>query len=86
MAINSASYQGTPNNFTFGARKFKPYRGSDVKEGPGGYVKIRGAWATLYENPACGYSVDFLGWGNTFGGPLSDFTPEEQELLKTTLG
>lgn len=85
MATNSASYQGTPNGFTFGARKFKPYRGSDVKEGKGGYVQIRGVWATCHENAACGYSVELLGWGDTYGGPLSDYTPEEQALLKTTL-
>lgn len=80
MSDSTASYEGTPNNFTFGARKFKPYRGSDVKQGKGGYVKVRGVWATLHESG----SVELLGWGNTNGGDLSDYTEAERKQLKTT--
>lgn len=88
MAFNSATYQGTPNNSTFGAARFKPYRGNDVKQGRGGYVKLAsGVWATLHENPYCdcGFSVELLGWGDTFGGALSDYSAADQELLKQTL-
>lgn len=82
MSESTATYEGTPNNFTFGARKFKPYRGSNVKQGKGGYVQIRnGVWATLHESG----SVELLGWGNTNGGELSDYSEVEQEQLKTTI-
>lgn len=82
---NTATYQGTPNGFTFRARNFRPYRGQDVKQGKGGYVKIRGLWATCYPSVAGGYYVEFLGWGDTDGGSLSDYSKAEQALLKTTL-
>lgn len=85
MANSISTHIGTPNSATEAAASFRPYRGNDVKQGKGGYVKIRGIWMTLHENPACGYSVEFLGWGETFGGALSDYPVEEQELLKTTL-
>lgn len=86
MAANSSTYQGTPNGFTFNARRFRPYRGSSVKQGKGGYVKLdNGTWATCHPNAACGYSVELLGWGDTCGGPLSDYTHAEQSRLKTTL-
>jgi hypothetical protein len=81
MSQSTASYEGTPNGFTFGARKFKPYRGKDVKQGKGGYVQIRGIWATLHESG----SVELLGWGNTNGGELSEYTETEQAELKKTL-
>jgi hypothetical protein len=72
---------GTPYGFT-------PYRGSDVK----GYVKIRGIWMTASApipaddpNLPGEILVSRLGWGNTFAGFLTDFTPDEQALLRTTV-
>ena len=67
---------------------FKPYRGNDVR----GHVKIRGVW--MHANPALPENDPNLpgailitrrGWGETSAGVLSDFTPEEQALLRTTL-
>jgi hypothetical protein len=86
MSETRASFQGTPNGFTDGARGFKPYRGGDVKQGKGGYVQVSvprhgKVWATLYESG----SVELLGWGKTNGGDLSDYSESEQEALKTTL-
>jgi hypothetical protein len=78
------------------ARNFKPYRGNDVKQGPGQYVKLsNGYWASCthvkleatedgdYEIDD--YTVSLLGWGNTYGGLLEDYSEEDQELLRSTL-
>ena len=67
---------------------------SEVKGGSDGFVKVRGEFIGLREydkdaQAAIGekYYIEQLGWGDTFGGFVSDyqFTKEEMELLKSTL-
>lgn len=67
---------------------FKPYRGTDVT----GHVKIRGIW--MHANPPIPADdphlpgeilISRLGWGETYAGVLTDFTPAEQALLRTTI-
>jgi hypothetical protein len=54
-------------------------------------VFIRKVWRTLSFIPEMEkytgekYAVGLLGWGETFGGFLSDYSDEEQRLLFTTL-
>jgi hypothetical protein len=76
---------------------FQPYRKNDVKVGSGGYQQINLpqlglVWANASENhPAVrqmvgeDYTVTVLGHGNVPFIPWSDLTPEQQELLLTTL-
>jgi hypothetical protein len=71
---------------------FRAYkRNDDVKQGAGGYVMIRGIWRSLLfvpemeEHTGEKFVVSLLGWGETFGGFLCDYSKEEQELLFTTL-
>jgi hypothetical protein len=70
----------------------RPYQGTDVKQGKGGYVRVMDRWLTLIAYDAEAktelgeqYAVSCLGWGETFVGFLSDYSPEEQQLLLTTI-
>lgn len=67
---------------------------SGVKDGKGGFVKIRGIFMGLreYDSEARQmigerYFIEELGWGISSGKFFSEynFTPEEVERLKTTL-
>lgn len=72
-----------------GVPSFKPYRGSDAV----GYVTLStGAKAILWEYSSDQqtligekYYVELLGWGETFGGFLGDYSREDQTKLKMTL-
>jgi hypothetical protein len=63
------------------------YKGSNVKEGKGGFVKIRGFWLALNVRPdlyddneilmlSKSLTVEKLAWGNTFLGDLDDYVKE----------
>lgn len=77
---------------------FEPYRKGDVKVGENGYVKVKvkdygTVWATVNERSpeeikksgGGRYIVQLLGSGPSPTFELSDFTPEEQKNLLTTL-
>lgn len=74
-------------NLTSHLPESKAYRGSDVKEGKGGYAKIRGFWLTLgvqenfYDENGFlmlpkSLTVSKLAWGKTFLGDLDDYVKE----------
>ena len=77
---------------------FEPYRKEDVKVGKDGYVRVHvkdygHVWATAYkrdkqEQKKSGggeYGVQLLGSGPAPTYELSEFTPEEQKKLLTTV-
>jgi hypothetical protein len=78
--------------------EFEPYRKGDVKVGENGYVKVNvkgygAVWASVNERSpdeirkggGGRYNVELLGSGPSPVYDLSDFTPEEQEKLLTTI-
>ena len=86
----SATFLGTPNSFTF--RGFQFYRGRDVKKGKGGFAWVtlpngKKAWGTAGINPHChgGIGVSFLGWGDSPVCDWTDFSKEDQAVLRETL-
>ncbi|OLE55549.1 MAG: hypothetical protein AUG51_02695 [Acidobacteria bacterium 13_1_20CM_3_53_8] len=77
---------------------FEPYRKGDVKVGENGYVKVNvkgygTVWATanklspdeIKKSGGEQYNVELLGSGPSPVFKLSDFTPEEQAKLLTTI-